>query len=842
MRSTRATQLPAPGVWQLFAVAAVLGACLWPASAANAQTCPNEAAREQQHSTYLPECRGYELSSPVKKNGEEVSKADLFASQVPFQASLEDAGIAFATVGALPESSSGGLNDQYVSYSSAPGSPWSTLSLQPDSQFQLSFSEGDTGNTKYYSPNLSCGVEQTELPQPKHGGETQPQLPPGETAEERVLNLYVWRAAPGIGSGVESNELVSSEKPANAAASNESSVDGATADCKHIIFQSGYEFLGAPPGSLYEWSEGTLHLASVLPDGRAAESVSEVLGGEGESDLNQLTSEVASGGGEVMHTIFTAHADEGADQGLNEVFIRRSPENGTATTVEASAPQHGASTVDTGARFQAASKNGNLIFFTANYGLTPSTSTGSEAPTKCEQLPGHLGPGCDLYVYDGESGSLTDISADKEALTGDKKGAGVRSVLGISEDGAVVYFAATGQLVPGQGNTQVQNEEPTHPAANVYAFHDGKLSYVSTIGQQEAGDSGAHPVFLPAELDAISGEKGMQYTVSRVPANGEYLLFATNLPVREYDGEKYENRDQITNEADYELYEYSLTSEAVTCVSCNPDRAVRPIQRGLEGPFAAFESNHDGYLTRTLTNNGEVFFDSVDPLVSQATNKTVNVYEWQPDGIGGCELAAGCVHILDSGTDPNPSYFADASANGENVFITTQQALAPQDQDGLRDVYDVRVDGGILEVSPGHCLEEGCPEGHVEIGSTSRASETGIGGGNPPLHTVSEDEGKHEVESFTAHSVSVKHTVKGRSVTVSVSAPAAGHISISGAGLKTAKKTVAKAGAYKLVASLTAKEAKVLERKRHVKLTLHIMFAPTSGHATTVSSSVTFNK
>jgi hypothetical protein len=332
----------------------------------------------------------------------------------------------------------------------------------------------------------------------------------------------------------------------------------------------------------------------------------------------------------------------------------------------------------------------------------------------------------------------------------------------------------------------------------------------------------------------------MQFTASRVSGDGGYLLFATNVPVREYDGEKYENRDQVTNEPDYELYEYSLTSEAVTCVSCNPDRAVRPIQRGLEGPLGAFQPNHDGYLKRTLTNDGEVFFESVDPLVSQATNETVNVYEWQPESVGGCEAAAGCAHILDSGSDPNPSYLADANANGEDVYITTQQQLAPEDQDGLRDVYDVRVDGGILAVSPEHCREEGCPEPYPGVGSSLHASESGIGGGNPPLHTTNEGTGKTEVKAFTTHSVSLKHTVKGRSVTVSVAAPSAGHISISGAGLKTAKKTAAKAGAYKLVVSLTAREANVLKRKKHVKLTLHVTFAPTSGHAATVSTSVTF--
>ncbi len=85
----------------------------------------------------------------------------------------------------------------------------------------------------------------------------------------------------------------------------------------------------------------------------------------------------------------------------------------------------------------------------------------------------------------------------------------------------------------------------------------------------------------------------MHYDVSRVSPDGNYLLFATNLKVRESDGEEYENRDQVTNEPDYEYYEYSLASVSVTCVSCNPDRAERPIQRGLHGVLGCFPDQRE---------------------------------------------------------------------------------------------------------------------------------------------------------------------------------------------------------------------------------------------------------
>ena len=107
-----------------------------------------------------------------------------------------------------------------------------------------------------------------------------------------------------------------------------------------------------------------------------------------------------------------------------------------------------------------------------------------------------------------------------------------------------------------------------------------------------------------------------------------------------------------------------------------------------------------------------MFFDSPQPLVTSvggtsfvATNHALNVYEWTPAGLEGCQPPAGgetggCLGLLSSGTDPFPSYFQGASADAENVYITTHAALVPQDQDGLNDIYDVRVDGGIPAPAP----------------------------------------------------------------------------------------------------------------------------------------------
>jgi hypothetical protein len=822
-------------------------ALLLPVAGASAQSCPNEAIRAEQEAGYLPACRGYELVSPPLKNGEEVQVPESYAGQVPYDAAAGGNAVSFITLGGLPGSLSGGLYGEYLAHREASQSSWQTFPLNPESRFSPSYTgEGSTGYFEAFAPDLSCGVEQTELPQARRGEPETPELAPGESAEERVSNLYVHSGEGKDGSYT----LLTNVRPDNAGERQTDVVDGVSTDCSHVIFESGYRFLGAPTGSLYEWSEteagkGELRVASILPDGTPAKGAGEESavvpadGGERGSNLNELSSDGS-------RVFFTAKANAGTDAGSEEVFLR---EDGK--TIEVSASQTKVPKQDTRAKFQAASTgvqptsaSGERVFFTANYGLTEHSSSGGKAVVNCEAS----GNGCDLYRYEVATEKLTDLSADTEAATGDTEGASVQSVLGISADGSVVYFSAAGQLVAGQGNSEATNV--ANAEANVYAERvsgagAGTLSYVASIDKAEAGTGGSQL----ESLDAIAGPLGLHYTVSRVSANGEYLLFATKHKVREYNGEEYENLDQSLNKPDFESYEYALQSGSSVCVTCNPDRAVRPIAAAgpPQGPSGGYQVNHLGYLTRTLGDTGSVFFNSFDRLLSQAKNETVNVYEWRPNGVQSlagahCEGAAGCLGLLDSGTDSHASYFADASVSGDDVYLTTQQALVSQDQDGLRDLYDVRAGGGFpAPQAKTRCAEEEC-QGRGAAGQTAPsgyASESGAAGNLSPA-APAPGSGSKGVAAFSAHSLSVKRKVRGTKVTVAIAAPAAGRIAIAGTGLHGVARTVPKAGVYRLSVALTAKERRVLAHRRHVRLRLRVSFTPKGGHAAAVAAYVTF--
>src|SRR5664280_2246457 len=115
----------------------MFSACVRPLAggASAAEACPNEARRAEQKSTYLPDCRGFELASPPLKNGQEVEPPAADQKQVPYQASIEGPGIAYLASGGLPGSESAGLFTQYFAHRS--GSGWENLSLNPESRNEV---------------------------------------------------------------------------------------------------------------------------------------------------------------------------------------------------------------------------------------------------------------------------------------------------------------------------------------------------------------------------------------------------------------------------------------------------------------------------------------------------------------------------------------------------------------------------------------------------------------------------------------------------------------------------------------------------------------------------------
>lgn len=671
------------------------------ARAAEGEACPNEQRRQESalnqvtgmpYSTELPDCRAYEMVTPVEKGQATILNPVLAAgdSKPSKQAAVDGEALMYQTDNALPGASSSPLFGQAAAYRSESG--WIGIQLSAPQTFVEE--ESSLVNVfQYFSSNLTCGLDETREPlETFASGEPAP-LPAGEAAGE-VFNLYLWDRETGA------YTLVSNTNPANRLALSVFTtgyhVYGASEDCSHVFFETEYRLLPAASASgadLYEYDEGTLRLVSVLPDGTAVPVAVTPNNTNAEGTLIGAISDDSA------RSFFTATSDSGADAGKKEVFMSEA-----GRTVEVSQSQ--TSTPDGGAEFESASSDGSQVLFLANYGLTTSSSQGLAT---C-----NISGGCDLYDYDVKAGTLSDLTADTNAA--DTEGADVQGVLGAAQNDSYVYFAALGQLIPGMGRPEAENEARSE--VGLYVWHEGQLSYIATIPKSDVTSN------IVTRIGQIS---------SRVTPDGSGLLFGSSASLTGYDN--------VTPSGEHvrELYLYTAQSQRLACVSCDPEGAAPAASGATE--VAATEYNN-GYSPRDLSASGDqAYFTSYDVLAGGALAGERNAYEWEREGSGSCTSAdahaaalysGGCIYLLAAGGS-----FVDASAGGEDVFIASRIPLVKQDLDGSEDIYDVRVDGGFPAPPAGaSCAGEACQgEQNAESLQHPTLASTGVPAvGNAEAH------------------------------------------------------------------------------------------------------------
>jgi NHL repeat len=477
--------------------------------------------------------------------------------------------------------------------------------------------------------------------------------------------------------------------------SEDPSVLAATPDLAHVLFSSPFALTSNAQKSigsnnLYEWSGGRLQLVNVLPEGKQANGLDPLF----------KPHMISSDGSRV----FFSQSSTGA------LYMR---DTVTGHTVQVDAPAPGVSPPpDERAEFQTASADGSEVFFLDEQPLT------LDSKLKPVEV-GNTTHQSDLYVYDTVTGSLTDLSVDQNA---GERASVQHLVVGASEDGSIVYFVANGVLTStadGAGEHAVQGtcENGAPPSALCNLYVESKTGSTWSSPRLVAVLSNADNHDWNRETLSSTEESGGALT-SRVSPGGRYLTFMSQERLKTSNFPNgYDNRDANSGQPDEELFLYDEATNGLRCVSCNPTGA-RPhglfeqnaeehyplvdetgVWRGrwLAGSIPewtreqALGGSNLAYQSRVLSDEGRMFFNSADALVPQDTNGREDVYEYEPQGVGSCARAGGCVSLISSGTSAEESAFLDASENGEDVFFLTAARLTPQDVDNSFDVYDAHV-------------------------------------------------------------------------------------------------------------------------------------------------------
>ena len=505
------------------------------------------------------------------------------------------------------------------------------------------------------------------------------------------------------------------------------SFQAATPDLSHILFSSwaaltteaitkARESGQGYASNLYEWSDGKLQLVNVLPNGKPQPGAAFSAGEEGF-------------GGYPNPWAMSA-------EGRWIVFRYGSPGLGHSTWYVRDMDEH--RTVPFGrpngkTKFETMSRGGRRLFY-----IEPESGAGTGQEDEGE-----------LYTLDPADGVRTDLTA---AHPDGEPSADVQNMLvGISEDGAYVYFVARGVLASGA----VQGQD------NLYVMHESDggwhTTFIATLSGEDAHD------WRP------NGKGEVRKITSRVSSNGRYVAFMSDRSLTGYD-----NRDVSSGQPDEEVYLYDAEANRLACASCNPSGA-RPLgildhggellmdesdawvgENGAEGRWLAADLAPEWHTnlavafhqTADLANSGRLFFNSSDALVPQDTNGVADVYEYEPPGVGGCssvtatfnERTGGCVDLISSGQSSAESTFLDASENGDDAFFLTAARLSGEDHDDAYDIYDAHVCSEAVPCRTEPVAPPECTSGDACKAASSPqpalygppASETFSGAGNVP--------------------------------------------------------------------------------------------------------------
>lgn len=377
--------------WALAIVASALS-CLGLGAGSAAAACLNEAFRLGP-SALLPECRAYEMVSPVDKNGAGVNLA------VEPRTRPDGKAINFWSAGDFAGAPSRLAFSNYIARRGEDN--WHTESVVPP------FTNIGTILIKaaITSPDQSKTLQASN-----HA------LTPD--AVDGASNLYLLDNLTGerkLVASTPDSQLLFDFTNINKDPGYASGTD----DWSHIAFFSSAGLLGAPKSQvLYEIAGGELRIASRLPDETPSAAHIKI-----NNTPTPYTNMVSEDGSRIFWVA-------GAGTGAGVVYMRENGEKTIPITASQKTGEEG--TLKT-ANFGAANEDGSVVYLIGG-NMTDEAATGNS-----------------LLRYDVETGELTDLLAGMGANNPQ-----VQRVITVSEDGSYVYFSARGAITPDSAATGTQ--------------------------------------------------------------------------------------------------------------------------------------------------------------------------------------------------------------------------------------------------------------------------------------------------------------------------------------------------------------------------------------------------
>lgn len=688
-------------------------------------SCPNQSLRTA-FSPKLPDCRAYEMVSPVDKNGGDTGVERFFPAKDHQLSSTDGNRLAFTSLTPFAGAKGGPLINQYLSQRGEGG--WSTRAISPrrGTEGQFYTPGGLVNEVKAFSPDLCSAwlVPDSALEFAPGAPPLAPSIYKRDECAQSPYELLTTIAPPGFDYRTE-GVAESGYQPDPL---------GFSADGSHTVFRANAKLTEnacASPERVYQVYEanpegGALRLISMLPPQGSSQKATCVdssagmfAGGQHDFRRANVYHAVSEDGSRVFWSSSATYRAGPLYVRLNATEAPSKVVSGHCTELEKACTE-------------AISESEEAYFWGADSAGTHALYT----------------VGKELREFDVDVGESQKIAGE------------VRGVAGFSEDLSRVYFVSGEVLSGTQENSAGQKANVGQE--NLYLYERGAgFTFVATLSGRDTITRKAteHPAPSPIASDPAARS-------ARTSPDGLHLVFTSTAQTGGYD-----NEDAKAEVPDAEIYLYDVEAGGagqLHCVSCNPSGS-RPVGRlvySVEGANIRAAAEIPGWPDQfrpsqlLSTDGGRFFFQSYDALVPADSNGRRDVYEWErAEGRGQCEeagaelyvaSAGGCLSLISSGQGKTDSEVIDASDGGRDVFFATDSSLLSRDL-GQTDAYDARVNGGFPESvpPPPACEGEACQSPSIPPNDPTPASATFQGAGNlvevakPKQHKKAKKHKKH---------------------------------------------------------------------------------------------------
>ncbi len=647
--------------------------CL-PGAALAGEGCPNEQLRAENNSLGLPDCRAFEMVTPVEKDGVAVGV-------VPGTVAADGSSLAAGSnegFGAIENDEANVNNGGSAFYRfTRTGSGWVTTPLNPRGTLE-SMGVGDSvWSPVEHRTVVRLWLRASDGSLSEIGPLWPPALGPDEThtASFRVLGVAAEAVKGVVFTVLEQGFLWPFDSP----------LDG----------RPLYEYKG---------SGNTMpSLVGVSGDAGSTALISQCGTELGAGDFDyRAPNAVSEDGGTVFFTAKGIDSDDcgGTQPPVDELFARI----GGSQTVAISEPAEADCPLcDTSApmdaSFQGASADGSKVFFTT-----------------AQPLLGHDASD-NLYEYDfappAGQPKVVRVSAGDGSVS--EPAAEVQSVPYVSEDGSHVYFYAKGVLTTGT-NSLGEHAQPGGENLYVYErdaeYPTGRTAFITGCGDTSNGQLTPNGRFLlfASGCHLTAGDTSTARQVFQYNAQtGSLVRVSVGLEGYNDNGNVGAGEAQIAGSR----------LEALVARGGGLTRSMSD-----DGSFVFFQSPVG--LTPEAPNDEIVADNEGSPVYAQ------NVYEYHDGRVWLITSDSSLTELSGSESGAFHPVLAGVSASGGDVFIETGNQLVPRDTDTESDVYDARVAGGFrAPVAPLGCVGDTCQGSQsAPPAFAAPASAVFTGGGN----------------------------------------------------------------------------------------------------------------